>query len=102
MNKRKVASNILDIIILIEINVILILLLLKIISLFVLKRDAIFFISTSLDVVILMLGLPKILKKKKTLGKYISSKIVKDENEKINWEDITILVIILLLIGTVI
>lgn len=97
-NKRKAISNLIDIILIISINAILASAFLKLLSLFILRMDIVFYIIVVIDVTIITFNIPNILKLPKTIGKKIASFLVKDENKKITWKEILILVILLLIL----
>lgn len=93
-NKRKTISNAIDLILIIVINTLVVGAFLKLLSLFILKMDVIFYIVVAVDTTLVTLNIPNILKLPKTIGKKIGSILVKDENKKITWKEIIIFIII--------
>lgn len=105
MNKRKTAGNIIDvfvyygsIIILFNVfsNIVL-----KIISLFILKKEIIFNILLIIYIILGNLGAIIIIKKEKTYGKFIAKRLVKDEKELVTLKDAILTFLILSILSII-
>lgn len=98
-NKRKAISNIIDLILIIVINGLVDEAFLRLLSLFISRIDIVFYVILIINTILLMYNLSNLLNLPKTIGKKIASILVKDENKKITWKEIIILIIILLIIS---
>lgn len=98
-NKRKAISNIIDLILIIVINGLVAEAFLRLLSLFISRIDIVFYVILIINTILLMYNLSNLLNLPKTIGKKIASILVKDENKKITWKEIIILIIILLIIS---
>lgn len=100
LNKRKIISNLIDLVLIIFVNTCVVYTILKLLSFFTIIINAIYFFILLIDVLAIVgYLLPYLFKKEKTIGKLIAKKIIKKEDAKFTFKDIIIILIILLIIS---
>lgn len=102
LNKRKLISYLIDIILIILVNTLVIEIFFKILALFIPKIEILFYIIIIFDVIIITLYLlPYILKNNNTLGKKIAIKLIKNKDKKISVKEIILFIILINLLEIV-